>query len=45
MAYHAYEKPDILFLPAKKYGKQSIKGDLLTNEETISDIKAFVLKQ
>ena len=45
MAYHAYEKADILFLPAKKYGKESIKGDLLTSREAVSDIMAFVQKQ
>jgi hypothetical protein len=45
MAYHAYEKADILFLPAKQYGKESIKGDLLTSREAVSDIMAFVQKQ
>ena len=45
IAYQAYEKPDILFLSAKKYGKESIKGDLLTNEKAVSDIIAFVQKQ
>ena len=44
MAYQAYEEPDILFLSARKYGKESIKGDLLTNEEVASDIKAFIQK-
>lgn len=45
IAYQAYEKPDILFLSAKKYGKESIKGDLLKNEKAVSDIIAFVQKQ
>ena len=42
MSYQAYEEPDILFLSAKKYGKMSIKGDLLTSAEAVSDITAFV---
>ena len=45
MAYQAYEEPDILFLSAKKYGKESIQGDLLTSEKAVSDIAAFVQKQ
>lgn len=45
MAYQAYEEPDILFLSAKKYGKGSIQGDLLTSEKAVSDIAAFVQKQ
>ena len=44
LAYQAYEEPDILFLPAKEYGKDSIQGDLLTNEKAVSDIIAFVQK-
>ena len=42
MTYQSYQKPDILFLSAKKYGKTSIRGDLLTNEKVISDITDFV---
>ena len=45
LAYQAYKEPDILFLPAKEYGKDSIKGDLLTNDKAVSDIIAFVQKQ
>ena len=45
LAYQAYKEPDILFLPAKEYGKDSIQGDLLTNEKAVSDIIAFVQKQ
>lgn len=44
MRYQAYEEPDILFLPAKKYGKTSIAGDLLTSEKAAADIAAFVRK-
>ena len=35
-------EPEILFLSAKKYGKASIKGDLLTDEKVIQAITAFV---
>lgn len=38
------EEPDVLFLSAKKYGRVSIRGDLLTSEEAVSEIKAFVEK-
>lgn len=44
LAYQAYKELDILFLPAKEYGKDSNKGDLLTNEKAVSDIIAFVRK-
>ena len=42
LAYQGYEEPEILFLSAKKYGKVSIRGDLLTSAEAIRDILAFV---
>lgn len=42
LAYQSYEKMKILFLPAKKYGKVSIKGDLLSDESAIRDILEFV---
>ena len=42
LAYQADREPEILFLSAKKYGKISIKGDLLTDEKVIQAIAAFV---
>ena len=45
LSYQSYQEPGILFLSAKKYGKESIKGDLLANEEAVRDITAFVRKQ
>ena len=45
LSYQSYQEPGILFLSAKKYGKESIKGDLLTSREAVSDIMAFVQKQ
>ena len=42
LAYQADREPEILFLSAKKYGKISIKGDLLTDEKVIRAITAFV---
>ena len=44
MACQAYNDPDILFLSAKKYGKVSIRGDLMTNEKAVADIIGFVRK-
>ncbi len=34
--------PEILFLSAKRYGKRSINGDLLTNESAVDAVTAFV---
>ena len=45
LSYQSYQEPGILFLSAKKYGKESIKGDLLANEEAVRDITTFVRKQ
>lgn len=42
LTYQVDQEPEILFLPAKKYGKVSIKGDLLTDEKVIQAITAFV---
>lgn len=44
LAYQSYKEPDILFLSAKKYGKISIRGDLLTDENAVRDVTAFVRK-
>ncbi len=44
LAYQTEKDPDILFLSAKKYGKRSIQGDLLTSEQAISDITEFIKK-
>ena len=42
LSYQTEKEPDILFMPAKRYGKSSIKGDILTNEKAVSDIMEFV---
>ena len=42
LAYQTKKEPDILFLSAKKYGKKSITGDLLTDEKVVEDITKFV---
>ena len=42
MAYHTNDEPKVLFLSPKRYGKTSIKGDLLTNEKVVTDIVAFI---
>ena len=44
LAYQSYKVPDILFLSAKKYGKISIRGDLMTDENAVRDVTAFVRK-
>ena len=43
LTYHGDKEPQILFLPAKKYGKRSIDGDLLTSEKAAAALKRFVL--
>lgn len=43
MSYHSSREPEMLFLSAKKYGKASVDGDLLTSEQAIADLKGFVL--
>lgn len=42
MAYHCAAEPDILFLSAKKYGKVSVKGDLLTSADAVADLAAWI---
>ena len=42
LAYHGEKEPPILFLSAKKYGKRSTDGDLLSSEQAVADIKRFV---
>ena len=44
LAYQSYKEPDVLFLSAKQYGKVSIRGDLLTDENAVRDVTAFVRK-
>ena len=44
LAYQSYKEPDILFLSAKKYGKISIRGDLMTDENAVRDVTTFVRK-
>lgn len=38
------QNPAILFLSARKYGKSSIQGDLLTSEKVVSEIVEFIGK-
>lgn len=42
LAYHTKDEPIVLFLSAKRYGKTSIQGDLLTNEKVMTDIVDFI---
>ncbi len=42
LAEHSADTPDILFLPAKKYGKVSLDGDLMTSEQAAAAIKEFI---
>ena len=42
LAYHSFSELQTLFLSAKKYGKSSIAGDLLTSEKAVSDLKRFI---
>lgn len=44
LSYQSYERVEILFLSAKKYGKNSIKGDLLTDKRVVSKLKEFIGK-
>ena len=44
LAYHFNSEPEILFLSAKEYGKNSIRGDLLESEEAQKDIRQFIGK-
>ena len=44
LAYQSYENMKSLFLSAKKYGKVSINGDLLTDERVRNDVTDFVNK-
>lgn len=44
LSYQSAEEMEILFLSAKKYGKTSIKGDLLTDERVVSKIREFIGK-
>ncbi len=40
---HVTQAPAILFLSAKRYGKISLSGDILSSEEAREDIEKFVL--
>lgn len=42
MSQHTDDKPEILFLSAKQYGKVSIEGTILESDEAKSDIRRFV---
>ena len=44
LSQNVCSEPEILFLSAKKFGRISIRGDLLTSEATVSDIRHFVSK-
>lgn len=41
-AYHTNDEPEILCLSAKKYGKISIDGNLLTSKRVVEDLRKFV---
>ena len=45
LSYHSVGAPDILFLSAKKYGRVSIRGDLLTDERAAADVRRFAERQ
>lgn len=42
MAYQSYAPPEMLFLSAKKFGKVSVRGDLLSAPEAVCAVEAFV---
>ena len=42
LAYQSDKEPDILFLSAKEYRKNSISGDLLTSEKALEHITQFI---
>ena len=42
LAYQSDQEPEILFLSAKEYGKNSIRGDLLTSEEAVKRVRQFI---
>ena len=44
LAYQSAQKPEILFLSAKEYGKNSICNDLLSSEEALERVTQFVRK-
>ena len=41
-AYHTNDQPQILCLSAKKYGKVSIDGNLLTSKQAVDDLTKFI---
>lgn len=42
LAYQAARPPEILFLSAKRFGKSSIRGDLLSEPKAVDAVTAFV---
>ena len=42
LAYQSDQEPEILFLSAKEYGKNSIRGNLLTSEEAVKRVRQFI---
>lgn len=44
LEYHFIPENQILFLSARKYGKSSLKGDLLTAESAMEDLRNFIEK-
>ena len=44
LRYHVSGEPEILFLSPKEYGKNSIRGDLLTSEGAVRALTRFVLE-
>lgn len=43
-AYHTNDEPDVLCLSAKKHGKVSIEGNLLTSKQAVEDLRKFVIE-
>ena len=41
-SYHTNEEPKLLCLSAKKYGKVSIDGNILTSKQAVNDLMKFV---
>ena len=41
-AYHTNDEPQILCVSAKKYGKSSVDGDVLTSKQAVADLKKFI---
>ena len=43
-AYQTNVEPEILFLSSKKYGKNSVDGNLLSSNEAVEELKRYLVK-